>query len=136
MVDEALKEKLAEKVDEGTLTPADIPDYMNLFVQICNENEEVQEEVEGWDRTFQFTIEGADNLWMKIEEGKFSTGPGDTAEPDVTLEFDSDTAVGIFSGEIDATQAYMNNELKVIGPLPDAVKFRTLTELVRDELEE
>jgi hypothetical protein len=30
----------------------------------------------------------------------------------------------------------MNNELKVIGPLPDAVKFRTLTELVRDELEE
>jgi putative sterol carrier protein len=136
MVDEALKEKLAEKVDEGSLAPADIPDYMNLFVQICNENEEVQEEVEGWDRTFQFTIEGANNLWMKIEGGKFSTGPGDTAEPDVTLEFDSDTAVGIFSGEIDATQAYMNNELRVIGALPDAVKFRTLTELVRDELEE
>ena len=136
MVDEALKEKLAEKVDEGSLTPADIPDYMNLFVQICNENEEVQEEVEGWDRTFQFSIEGSDNLWMKIAEGKFSTAAGDTAEPDVTLEFDSDTAVGIFSGEIDATQAYMNNELKVIGPLPDAVKFRTLTELVRDELEE
>ncbi|MBN2155664.1 MAG: SCP2 sterol-binding domain-containing protein [Candidatus Lokiarchaeota archaeon] len=136
MVDEALKEKLAEKVDEGSLTPADIPDYMNLFVQICNENEEVQEEVEGWDRIFQFSIDGAANLWMKISGGKFETGPGDTAEPDVTLEFDSDTAVGIFSGEIDATQAYMNNELKVIGPLPDAVKFRTLTELVRDELEE
>lgn len=136
MVDEALKVKLAEKVDEGSLTPADIPDYMNLFVQICNENEEVQEEVEGWDRTFQFSIEGSDNLWMKLAAGKFSTAMGDTPEPDVTLEFDSDTAVGIFSGEIDATQAYMNNELKVIGPLPDAVKFRTLTELVRDELEE
>lgn len=137
MVDEALKSKLAQKVDEGGLTPADIPDYMKLFVQICNENEEVQEEVEGWARIFQFSIDGADNLWMKIDDaGKFSTGAGDTAEPDVTLEFDSDTAVGIFSGEIDATQAYMNNELKVIGPLPDAVKFRTLTELVRDELEE
>ncbi|MHA1110508.1 MAG: SCP2 sterol-binding domain-containing protein [Promethearchaeota archaeon] len=136
MVDEALKVKLAEKVEEGSLTPADIPDYMNLFVQICNENEEVQEEVEGWDRTFQFSIDGSDNLWMKIATGKFSTAMGDTPEPGVTLEFDSDTAVGIFSGEIDATQAYMNNELKVIGPLPDAVKFRTLTELVRDELEE
>jgi len=136
MVDEALKVKLAEKVDEGSLTPADIPDYMKLFVQICNENEEVQEEVEGWDRAFQFSIDGSDNLWMKIATGKFSTAMGDTTEPDVTLEFDSDTAVGIFSGEIDATQAYMNNELKVIGPLPDAVKFRTLTELVRDELEE
>ncbi len=136
MVDEALKAKLAEKVDEGSLTPADIPDYMALFVQICNENEEVQEEVEGWDRTFQFSIDGSDNLWMKIEGGKFSTASGDIPEPDVTLEFDSDTAVGIFSGEIDATQAYMNNELKVIGALPDAVKFRTLTELVRDELEE
>jgi len=136
MVDEKLKEKLAEKVDEGSLTPKDIPDYMKLFVQICNENEEVQEEVEGWDRTFQFSIDGATNLWMKISSGKFTTGPGNTAEPDVTLEFDADTAVGIFSGEIDATQAYMNNELKVIGPLPDAVKFRTLTELVRDELEE
>ena len=136
MVDEALKVKLAEKVDEGSLTPADIPDYMKLFVQICNENEEVQEEVEGWDRAFQFSIDGSDNLWMKIVTGKFSTAMGDTTEPDVTLEFDSDTAVGIFSGEIDATQAYMNNELKVIGPLPDAVKFRTLTELVRDELED
>ncbi len=136
MVDKALKEKLAAKVDEGSLTPPDIPDYMNLFVQICNENEEVQEEVEGWDRKFQFSIDGSDNLWMKIAAGKFSTAGGDIAEPDVTLEFDSDTAVGIFSGEIDATQAYMNNELKVIGPLPDAVKFRTLTELVRDELEE
>ena len=79
MVDEALKEKLAEKVDEGSLTPADIPDYMNLFVQICNENEEVQEEVEGWDRTFQFSIEGSDNLWMKIAGGKFETAGGDTA---------------------------------------------------------
>jgi len=113
MVDEALKVKLAEKVEEGSLTPADIPDYMNLF-----------------------SIDGSDNLWMKIATGKFSTAMGDTPEPGVTLEFDSDTAVGIFSGEIDATQAYMNNELKVIGPLPDAVKFRTLTELVRDELEE
>ena len=49
---------------------------------------------------------------------------------------DADTAVGIFSGEIDATSAYMNNDLKVVGALPDAVKFRTLTELVRDELED
>lgn len=135
-IDENLKSKMAEKVEEGTLTADDITEYVELLVQICNENEEVQEEVEGWNRVFQCTIEGSDDLWMKIEDGKFSTGKGKTEEPDITFEFDADTAIGIFSGEVDATQAYMNNELKVVGPLPDAVKFKTLTELVREEIED
>jgi len=136
MVDEELKSKIAEKIDEGSLTPSDIKEYITLLVQICNENEEVLEEVEGWNRVFQCKIEGADDLWLKIEDGTFTTGIGTVEDPDITLKFDADTAIGIFSGEIDATQAYMNNELEVVGALPDAIKFKTLTELVRDEIED
>ncbi|MHA1819448.1 MAG: SCP2 sterol-binding domain-containing protein [Promethearchaeota archaeon] len=136
MVDEELKSKIVEKVEDCSLTPDDLMDFMTLFVQICNENEEIAEEVEGWDRVFQFKIEGAQNIWLKIKDGKFELGEGDLEDMDVTLEMDADTAIGIFSGEIDATQAYMDNQLKVIGALPDAVKFKTLTEMVRDTLEE
>ena len=61
---------------------------------------------------------------------------GEIDEPDVTLEMNGDTAAGVFTGEIDATSAYMSGDLKITGPLPDAVKFRTLTELVREEMED
>jgi putative sterol carrier protein len=44
--------------------------------------------------------------------------------------------VGIFSGDVDATSAYMAGDLKVVGPLPDAVKFRTITEMVREAIED
>ena len=136
-MNDELKEKMLEKMEDGALTPEDIPDYMTLFVEVCNDNEEIQEEVEGWDRLFQMAIDGADDLWLKIADCKFSKGAGKTdGEVDITLEMNADTAVGIFSGDIDATSAYLNKDLNVIGPLPDAVKFRTLTELVREELED
>ncbi|MHA1728603.1 MAG: SCP2 sterol-binding domain-containing protein [Promethearchaeota archaeon] len=138
MVDEELKAKISEKIEEGTLTPEDIPEYLELLVQVCNENEEVLEEVEGWNRIIKCKIEDADNIWLRIENKKFSAGVGDIKgeDADVTMEFDADIAIGIFSGEIDTTSAYMDNSLKVIGPLPDALKFKTLTEIVREEIED
>ncbi len=135
MVNEDSKLRLSEKVSLGEIGPEDIYDYMELFCEICNENEEVKEEIEGWDRKFQFIIDKMDNIWLKIFECKFSWGRNEiNEEPDITLEMDGNTTAGILSGEIDATSAYMSNLLKVIGPVPDAVKFKTLTDLVREEL--
>ena len=102
MVDEELKSKIVEKIDEGILSPDDIMDYLELLLQICNENEEIQEEVEDWNRTFQCIIKGAEDFWLKIDKQRFSGSKGTVEDPDITLEFDAETAIGIFSGEIDA----------------------------------
>jgi len=47
----------------------------------------------------------------------------------------AEMAAGIFTGQVDATAAYMNGDLKVDGNLPDAIKFRTLVDLIREELD-
>lgn len=130
------KEKLMEKIEDGDFSIADLPEFLAVFKEICNESEDVAEEVEDWDRKFQINLSDADNFWFKIEDGKFDYGMGEIEEPDVTLEMNGETAAGVFTGEIDATSAYMSGDLKIIGPLPDAVKFRTLTELVREEMED
>jgi putative sterol carrier protein len=135
-MDDELKEALMDKIDDGSFGVEDLLSYMKLFLEVCNESEDVEEEIEGWDRTFQFEMDGTDDFWLKVEEGKSSSEVGTLPEPDLTLTMAADTAAGIFTGEIDATSAYMSGDLKIAGPLPDAVKFRTITELVREELEE
>lgn len=135
MVDEELKEKLMGKIDDGSFGVGDLEEYMKLMTQVANESDDVKEEIEGWDRSFLFHLIGSDNFFLTIKENALSAGKGDLDTPDVTLECSGDTAAGIFTGEIDATSAYMSGDLKITGPLPDAVKFRTIVELVREELD-
>ncbi len=130
------KEAIMDKIESGSFGIADLEDYLTLFLGVSNESEDVQEEVEGWNRKLFIKLSDTGNFWLQIAEGKFTSGKGDVDDGDVTLEMTGETAAGVFTGEIDATSAYMSGELKIIGPLPDAVKFRTLTELVREELEE
>lgn len=137
MVDEELKQRMMDLIAEGSIGVDNIEDYLKLFVQISNESEEIKEECEGWARTFQFNIGDYKDMWMKItKETEFILGDGTLEEPDVTLEMEAEIAASLFSGDIDATKAYMNNDLHVIGAIPDALKFRTLTEIIRDELTE
>lgn len=134
-MDSARKSELLEKIREDNLEPGDLKDYMVLFIEICNKSEDIKEEVEDWDRTFQVILIDAFSFYFKIEEGVFSLGEGEAEDADITLEMSAEVAAGMFSGEVDATSAYMSQELKIQGPLQDAVKFRTLTEIVREELE-
>ena len=135
-MDEEAKEKLMDMIEDGSFSAENLEEYLELFVSVANESEDVEEEVEGWDRVFAFRMEGTDNFWLKINEGKAEIGKGDLDEPDIILECSGETAAGVFTGEVDATSAYMSGDLKITGPLPDAVKFRTITELVREELED
>lgn len=135
-MDEEKKQALLDKIDDGSFSSEDLDDYLELFMEVSNNSEDIEEEVDGWNRKFQIVMEDKDDFYFMIEDCKFSVEKGTHEDPDITLEMSADTAAGIFSGEIDATSAYMGGELKIIGPLPDAVKFRTLTELVREELEE
>lgn len=134
-VDDELKQKMKDKIDDSSFGAEDLKDYFTLFVQIANSNSDVKDEIDGFNRKFQFKIDGFENAWMKLDNQTVSMGSGEIADPDITLEMNARTTAGIFTGEIDATSAYMGGDLKITGALPDAVKFRTITELVREALD-
>jgi putative sterol carrier protein len=135
MVDEELKSKMMSKIDDRSFSPEDLPEFLKLFAEIATESDDIKDEISGWDRSLQFVIEGVGDYCLTVKDAVFTLTAGKVPEPDITLSMAANTAAGVFTGEIDATSAYMGGDLKVMGPLPDAVKFRTLTEIVREELE-
>jgi len=130
------KSELNEKIKKGEFSISDSMDFFTVLCEIANGNDEIQDEVEGWDRNMLFDITDGPKITLNVQGGKFQVSEGEEGTPDVTLSMNSDVAVGVLSGETDATSAYMAGDLKVQGPLPDAIKFRTLTELMREALED
>ncbi|HME51203.1 MAG TPA: SCP2 sterol-binding domain-containing protein [Candidatus Lokiarchaeia archaeon] len=130
------KSELADKIKKGEFSISDSMDFFIVLCEVANGNDEIQDEVEGWDRNLLFNITDGPQITLLVQGGKFEVQEGEQGTPDVTLSMNSDVAVGVLSGETDATSAYMAGDLKVTGPLPDAIKFRTLTELMREALEE
>jgi putative sterol carrier protein len=134
-IDEELRDSILDKIEEGTFCAEDLRQYFTVFTQICNDTEDIQDEVEGINRKFLIKLEGQPTAWLKIEDLKFEMGEGDIDAPDTTLDMSAQLAVDIFSGQVDPTAAYMSGELKVDGILIDAILFRTLLDLVQEELE-
>ncbi len=126
---------MLEKVEGGTFKLEDLQDYFTMFIQVANNIDETRDEVAGFNRKFQFRLSGYPDVWLNIQDGKFEMGAGDIKTPDITLEMTAEMAAGIFTGQVDATAAYVNGDLKVDGNLPDAIKFRTLVDLIREELD-
>jgi putative sterol carrier protein len=129
------KEELAEKISNGDLSIDDVNDFFTVLCDIANGSDEIKDEVEGWDRVLVFDVEDGAKATLKVKDGNFSFEDGANDSPDVTLTMNPTVAVGVLSGETDATSAYMAGDLKVTGPLPDAIKFRTITELFREAIE-
>ncbi len=114
---------------------SEIMDLLRKIEEVAAKSEDVEAEIEGWNRVLQFNIEGAQPFYIEVKDGKMKIHEGTHDQPDLVFEANRDTILGILSGEIDATSAYMSGDLKITGALPDAVKFRTILEIVRDEME-
>jgi putative sterol carrier protein len=134
-VDVALKDMILDKIDEGSFTTEDLKDYFTVLTQICNNTEDIQDEVEGFDRTFLFKINGRPVAWLSIKDGKFEMGSDDIEGPDITLDMSEEVAIGMFSGQVDPTAAYMSGDLRVDGVINDAIVLRNILNLVHEEME-
>jgi len=113
MLNEELRQRLAKKISEGEFTSADLPDFLTVFCEVCNESEEVQSEVEAWNAKLQLDITDGDKFWLTITNGNFTCG----------------------SGEKDATSAYMDGSLKIGGNQREALKLRGVIGIVLDKLQ-
>ncbi|NCF69677.1 MAG: hypothetical protein GWP61_27330 [Chloroflexi bacterium] len=135
MINEEVKEILNEKIQEGEFDVVDIPAYLTLFCEMGNEIEDLQEEVEDWNRRIHLLLEGLGTFWITVEDGRFATGEGAVENPNLVLTMSAVDAAQVFAGDKDAKAAYMSGALKVEGELPDAVKMQTLIDIVVEEIE-
>jgi putative sterol carrier protein len=135
MVDKDLKARIHGLIDEGEFGVGDIPDYLALFAQVATETGDVTDAVDGWDKRIQLRLDGADDAWITVAGGAFTTGAGDVDAPELTLSLTASMAAQLFSGAKDAKAAYMAGQLKIDGPIPDALRFQEILTIVNEEIE-
>lgn len=136
MLNEELKQRLSKKISDGEFTAADLSDFFTTFCEICNESEEVQSEAKGWSANLQFDITDGNKFWVRVTDGSFTCGSGDIEAADTTLRTSGEVAARVFTGEKDATAAYMEGSLKIDGKLTDALKLRGIIGTVLEKLED
>jgi putative sterol carrier protein len=134
-IDVALKDMILDKIQEGSFGMEDLKDYFTVSTQISNNTEDIQDEVEGFDRTFLYKISGRPIAWLRIKDKTFEMGSDDIEGPDITLDMSEELAIGIFSGQVDPTAAYMSGDLRVDGAVNDAMVLRNMLNLVHEEME-
>jgi putative sterol carrier protein len=135
VIDKDLKARIHASIDEGEFGVADIPAYLELLAQIATDTQDVQDEVDGWDRRIQLSLDGADDAWVTVEGGTFAAGSGSVDAPDLVLAIAASTAAQLFSGARDAKAAYMAGQLRIEGPIPDALRFQNILTIVNEEIE-
>ncbi len=138
MVDQALLDKMKSIVDDpSAATLDDIKQLLEFSKQISKENDDIKEELEDMDIVVQIIITDKDaKFWLKAQEGEVDVGEGDVDGPSFTFSASFDTAVGMLTGEIDSTSAYMAGDITVEGNLQDAMAFQELNELVMEAYED
>jgi putative sterol carrier protein len=128
--------QIINKIHNRTIDTTDLEEYLKVFSRTSNESELIKDECKGFIRKFQFKIQNIKDFWLKMDESaKIFVGEGTLEQPDIVIDMDGMTAAAVFSGKLDTTEAIISNKMKIIGPLTDVIKFRTITELVREELE-
>ena len=129
-----LRASVIHKVNTSTFEIEDIPDYLEVLVDICNSNDKIQSKSKKSVLKFQFKVVPGPSFWINNDKGQFTTGNGELNSPDVTIEMNKNIAAGVFTGEVNAASAYMSKQIKFIGPLRHGMKFQQWVNAVRKEL--
>ncbi len=138
MVDQGLLDKIKGTMDDPSAASLeDIGNILEFIKEISKENDDIKEELEDMDIVVQIIITDKDaKYWLKAQEGKVDAGEGDVEDPSFTFTARFEIAVGLLTGEIDSTSAYMAGDITVEGNLQDAMAFQELIELATEAYED
>lgn len=75
---------------------------------------------------FQFNITDGDPFHIAVNDGKCDIQEGTNDNPSVSLIADSDTFVGIMTGQVNGMQAFMTGKLRTEGNMMLASKLGEL----------
>jgi 2,4-dienoyl-CoA reductase-like NADH-dependent reductase (Old Yellow Enzyme family)/thioredoxin reductase/putative sterol carrier protein len=127
---------IRSKIKNRSFSNEDILVYLNIFVEICNQDEKIQKKNKKSKLLFQISIGKDKDYFIKIENGFFTTGDGKVENPNVAILMDGSIASGILSGTINAASAYLAKDLKFEGSMMLGMKFRNMVNAVAKILEE
>jgi len=68
----------------------------------------------------------AGKRFIKIADGKASSGQGEVENPNLTLIADSGDFVKLFTGGLDPTAAFMSGKLKIKGDMGLAIRMQSM----------
>jgi putative sterol carrier protein len=91
----------------------------------------IPEKAAGLDAIIQAVLTGAqaDHWIVTIKEGKCTITQGTAPAARLTITADSGDFIKIFSGQMDATQAFMQGKIRVNGDMGLALKLLNLFKL-------
>jgi len=75
----------------------------------------IAEAAKGKNIVYQIELTDDDNHYMVIDNGTLDVAVGDHDTPSLTLIMDCQTYVGMLSGEVNTTTAYMTGKIKSKG---------------------
>lgn len=104
-----------------------------LFEEKAAKIEELKSELEGFEKVFQIMVTDGEPCYVEIKEGTFSVAKGQHENPSLVLTADSAVWEQILKGELDSVAAYMSGQLRIEGPLEDAMKLKTILDRVAGE---
>ena len=135
MVDENLIKEIKELRSGGGTDPSNALKLAEFMKQLARESEDLKEELDDMDLTIvQFEVTDADyKYWLKLGEGAVDYGEGQHDDPSVTMKATGATWIGLSSGELDSTSAYMSGDLQIEGNLQDAIAYGEIMAMAMEE---
>jgi len=135
MVDENLIKEIKAMRSGGSTEPSNALKLAEYMKQLAGESEDLKEELEDMDLTIvQFVVTDVDyKYWLKLGEGAVDYGEGQNDDPSVTMKATGATWVGLSSGELDSTSAYMSGDLQIEGNLQDAIAYGEIMAMAMEE---
>lgn len=97
-------------------------DLLSIVEQAKNA-QDVLKEVSSWEKTFQFNVTDASPYYVELKKGEVSLNDGTVDSPSATIGATDEVLSDLFSGKLNAVQAFMSGKLKVSGDIFSAQKL-------------
>lgn len=112
----------------GYQSSGEMENVIARWIELMQDDEVIKEGCQGYDVSVEFEIEDLDLLfWVHFLDGQFSGGLGESpGEAMVELSLSSEVFDGMFTGELDATEAAMSGELAFSGDVSAAMGLQSL----------
>lgn len=88
----------------------------------------VPEKAEGVNAVIQFDMSGDNGgqYWIKIEDGKCTTGQGVAENPRMTIKASAEDYYKVATGQANVMQSFMSGKIKVQGDMTLAMKMASM----------
>jgi len=104
----------------------DLLSYMQKKIDEGLQDPETKKKIEGWNRIVQLTLKSGEKYIFEVKDGNITVKEGEVENPDMRIEIDRETLIGLFEGTKSAAWALIRRKMKVKGSLSDVLKLKQI----------